>query len=151
MADKKHALVTGAIGGIRETYEVNVFGPISVTQAFLPLLKAAPAARIVMLSSSVGSLNIMSDKSHPFYAINELGYCSSKTALNAVVLAFAKELEGTPVKVNTADPGYTATDLNGHTMPSTVEQAAEIAFRLATLPPEGPTAGYFNEDGLLPW
>lgn len=139
------------VDSVRANYEVNVFGVIRVTQAFLPLLRAAPAARIVMVSSSVGSLAIMADPQHPFYQLNELGYATSKTALNAVMVAFAKELADTSIKVNAADPGHTSTDLNGHTGPRSVEQAAGVVVDLATLPGDGPNGGYFNERGPVPW
>jgi NAD(P)-dependent dehydrogenase (short-subunit alcohol dehydrogenase family) len=91
------------------------------------------------------------DASSPYYAFNILSYNSSKTALNGVTVAFAKALAPLGFKVNAACPGYTATDINGHSGPRTVEQGAEIAIRLATLPDDGPTAGFFNEDGPLPW
>ncbi|WP_183461796.1 SDR family oxidoreductase [Mesorhizobium huakuii] len=136
---------------IKDVYEVNVFGPIRTTQAFLPLLKAAPRANVVMVSSGLGSLGGLTDPANEFYAINILGYNSSKTALNAATVAFSKELAAADIKVNSADPGYTATDFNGHTGYRTVEQAAEIIVRLATLDENGPTGGYFYDEGPLPW
>lgn len=136
---------------IKAIYEVNVFGPIRVTQAFLPLLKASAAARVVMMSSGLGSLGTATNPDSPFYGTNYLGYNSSKSALNGVTVAFAKALGPLGIKVNAACPGYVATDLNGHSGYRTVEQGAEIAVRLATLDAAGPTAGYFNEDGPLPW
>ena len=99
---------------IKDVYEVNVFGPIRTTQAFLPLLKAAPRANVVMVSSGLGSLGGLTDPASEFYAINILGYNSSKTALNAATVAFSKEFAAAGIKVNSADPGYTATDFNGH-------------------------------------
>jgi NAD(P)-dependent dehydrogenase (short-subunit alcohol dehydrogenase family) len=80
-----------------------------------------------------------------------LGYGSSKTALNGITVAFAKELARQGVRVNAAAPGYTATDLNGHRGRRTVQQAVEIIVRLATLEAGGPTAGYFDDDGPVPW
>ncbi|MEP6496174.1 MAG: SDR family NAD(P)-dependent oxidoreductase [bacterium] len=139
------------VADIQATYDVNVFGPIRVTQAFLPLLLAAPAARIVMMSSYQASIGRALDVSAAGYSTNIMGYASSKTALNAITVAFAKELAPKGVKVNAAAPGYTATDLNGHRGRRTVQQAAEIAVRLATLDADGPTAGYFDDDGSLPW
>lgn len=139
------------LAAMKAVYEVNVFGPVRVTQAFLPLLKRSPAARIVMMSSGLGSLGLLSDPAGGFYDRNFLAYNSSKTALNAVTLAFAKELAPLGIKVNAADPGYTATDLNGHRGVRTVEQGAEIAVRLAMLGGDGPTAGYFNDEGAVPW
>ncbi len=136
---------------IRATYEVNVFGVIRVTQAFLPLLRKSPAGRIVMMSSGPGSIAAALDPASEFHAVNILGYNSSKTALNAITVAFAKDLAGAGIKVNAADPGYTATDLNRNSGHRTVEQAAEIAVRLATLPDDGPTGGFFNDEGEVPW
>ena len=136
---------------VKTIYETNVFGVIRVTQAFLPLLKASASARIVMVSSGLGSIGRGLDPASELSARNLLGYSSSKTALNAVTVAFAKELAPLGIKVNAADPGYTATDLNGHMGHRTVEQAAGIAVRLAMLDDDGPTAGFFNDEGPQPW
>jgi NAD(P)-dependent dehydrogenase (short-subunit alcohol dehydrogenase family) len=136
---------------LRHTYETNVFGPVAVTQALLPLLKKSRAGRIVNLSTGLGSLTQNNDPSYPFFAVKHLAYNSSKTALNAVTVQFAHELKDTPIKVNAADPGYTATDFNNHKGTRTVEQGAAIAVRLATLGPDGPTGGFFNDAGPLPW
>lgn len=139
------------VATIKAVYEVNVFGPVRTTQAFLPLLKAAPAPRIVMVSSGLASLTRLADPASEFYAFNLLSYNSSKTALNAITVAFAKELAAAGFKVNAADPGYTATDLNGNTGYRTVEQAAEVIIRLATLPADGPNAGFFDDQGPEAW
>lgn len=135
----------------RETYETNVFGMFSVTKAMLPLLRKSPAGRIVNMSSGLGSQTQLSDPNSPLYNFNAIAYNSSKAAVNALTLSFAKELRKTPIKVNAADPGYVATDINGNSGPRTVEQGASEPVRLATLPEDGPTGGYFNEDGPLPW
>ena len=136
---------------LRQTYETNVFGVFTVTKAFLPLLRKSQAGRIVNLSSGLGSLTQRSDPNWGYSAVNALAYCSSKTAVNGITVAFAKELKDTAIKVNAADPGYCATDLNGHSGPRTAIQGAGIAVRLATLPADGPTSGYFDEDGPVPW
>ncbi|RRI07863.1 SDR family NAD(P)-dependent oxidoreductase [Mesorhizobium tamadayense] len=136
------------IADIKATYDVNVFGPVRVTQALLPLLLASPAARIVMVSSYLGSIARAAGNGQ---SPNVMGYGSSKTALNAVTVAFARELAPRGIMVNAAAPGYTATDLNGHKGHRTVQQAAEIVVRLATLDAGGPTGGYFDENGPLPW
>jgi len=135
----------------RKVYEVNLFGPIRVTQAFMPLLKASKAGRIVMMSSELGSLQSLLDPENEFYAVNALGYNSSKSALNAATVSLAKAAEPFGIKVNAADPGYTATEMNGNSGYRTVEQAADVAVKLATLGEDGPTAGYFNHNGVLPW
>ncbi len=142
---------TMPLSAIQEVYNVNVFGPIRTTQAFLPLLRAAPHANIVMVSSGLGSFGWLSDPNNEFAAINILGYNSSKSALNAVMLSFAKELAASGIRVNAADPGYTKTDFNQHSGYRTVEQAAEVIVRLATLDRNGPTAGYFDDRGVIPW
>jgi NAD(P)-dependent dehydrogenase (short-subunit alcohol dehydrogenase family) len=136
---------------VRKVYDTNVFAPMRLIQVFLPLLKKSDAGRIVNVSSGLGSLALSSDPNGPYDAVNVLGYCTSKTALNAVTVQFAKELRGTTVKINAADPGYCATDLNGHSGPRTAEQGAIAAVRLATLPADGPSGKFFNEDGPVAW
>jgi hypothetical protein len=84
---------------------------------------------------------------HWFQALGLGAHQASKTALNAVAVAFARELAPQGIKVNAAAPGYTATDLNGHKGHRTVEQAAEVVVRLASLDADGPTAGYFSDEG----
>ncbi len=136
---------------LRRTYDTNVFGVVRVTQALLPLLRRSDAGRIVNLSSGLGSLTLNSDPSWSFASVKYLAYNSSKTAVNAITVQFAHELGGTPIKVNAADPGYVATDMNQHQGVRSVEQGAATPVRLATLPPDGPTGGYFNDDGPVPW
>lgn len=136
---------------LRRTYDTNVFGVFAVTKAMLPLLKKAEAGRIVNMSSGLGSLTQTSDPAWGFAGINLLAYNSSKSAVNALTVQFASELRETPIKVNAADPGYVATDLNDHRGHRTVAQGATAPVRLATLPADGPTGGYFDEDGLVPW
>ena len=139
------------IASVRAIYEVNVFGAIRATQAFLPLLRASGTPRIVMISSSLGSLAWASDFGAPMAQVNLLGYNSSKSALNAVTVAFAKELGPLGFKVNAGCPGYTATDLNQHQGHRTPEQGAAIGVRLATLPDDGPTGGFFDDAGVVAW
>lgn len=139
------------MAGLRETYETNVFGVVAVTNAMLPLLRKSPAGRIVNMSSELGSLDFALDPSHPYEVPNMLAYNSSKSAVNGLTVAYAKELKDTPIKVNAACPGYCATDLNDHQGLRTAEQGAAIAVRLATLDDDGPTAGYFRDEGPIPW
>ena len=137
---------------MRHIFATNVFGPIAVAQAFLPLLEKVPAPRIVNVSSSVGSLGLATDPASPIAQMGGLfGYAASKTALNAFTLRLANELRDKRFKVNAAGPGYVATDLNRHPGPRSVEQGADIIVRLATLPDDGPTGGFFDDAGRVPW
>ena len=155
------ALPTGTlVETLRTVYETNVFGVVEVTNAMLPLLRRAPAARIVHVSSEVGSISSMTDPGSPLWQLTSIPYPSSKTALNMITAMYAKELRDTPIKVNAANPGYCATDLNGNSGFRTAEQGAEVSVHLATLPEDGPSGvlwGHLiNEDGgdsygVLPW
>ncbi len=136
---------------LRQTYETNVFGVFNVTAAMLPLLKKSAAPRIVNVSSGLGSLAQNSDPDWEFAAIKPLAYNSSKAALNMMTVVFAAELKDSSIKVNAVDPGYTATDMNGHQGTQTVAQGATAAVRMATLADDGPTGGFFNEAGVVPW
>jgi len=136
---------------LRQTFDTNFFGVIAVTQAFLPLIKKSAAGRIVNVSSGLGSLTQNSDPSWEFYEAKPLAYNTSKTALNAFTVILAHELKDTNIKVNSADPGYTATDLNGNQGSKTVEQGASVITDLATLPHDGATGSYFDDQGVLPW
>jgi NAD(P)-dependent dehydrogenase (short-subunit alcohol dehydrogenase family) len=138
-------------GQLRQVYDTNVFGVVTVTNHLLPLLRRSAAGRIVNLSSGLGSLTLSSDPGSEFADYNLVTYQSSKTALNAVTLAYAKELRETGIKVNAADPGFTATDLNQHRGYRTVQQAAVIVVRLATLGAGGPTGTFQDENGVVPW
>jgi NAD(P)-dependent dehydrogenase (short-subunit alcohol dehydrogenase family) len=133
------------VADVRAMFEVNTLGPLRVTQAYLPLLHAAAAAWVVMMSSGLGSVAEAGDPAGLFWNVGYAGYCASKAALNMLTVKLAKELLASGIKVNAADPGFTATDLNGHTGPRTVEQAAAIAVELATLGFMGPTSGYFHD------
>jgi len=139
-----------SLNEVRAVFEANVFGVIAVTQAMLPLLRKAPAGRIVNVSSTSGSLTRNSDSANPHRKMFGT-YSSSKTALNAITLAFAADLESTGIKVNAACPGFTATDLNNFQGTRTVQQAAREPVRLALLDANGPTGTFSNEDGPVPW
>jgi NAD(P)-dependent dehydrogenase (short-subunit alcohol dehydrogenase family) len=140
-----------SVATVRENYETNVFGVIAVTNAMLPLLRRSPAARIVNVSSELGSLGQALDPSTPYFPVNLLPYNTSKTALNGVTVAYAKELLDSPIKVNAVTPGYCATDLNGHSGPRSAAEGAVIAVRLATVGADGPTGGFFSDEGPAPW
>jgi NAD(P)-dependent dehydrogenase (short-subunit alcohol dehydrogenase family) len=143
-------LSVASLDEVHTVFETNVFGIIAVTQALLPLLREAPAARIVNVASSGGSLTLNSDPTNPHRAMFGT-YSASKAAANAITVAFAAELEPAGIKVNAACPGFTATDLNNFGGTRTVEQAAREPLRLALIGPDGPTGTFSNEDGPLPW
>ena len=139
------------IDDIRAVFETNVFGVVAVTQALLPLLREAPSARIVNVSSSVGSLTLNSDPAYPYRPIFGPVYPASKTALNAMTVAMAAELEGTNIKVNAACPGYTKTNLNNYSGTQTLEEGAAEPVRLALIGADGPHGSFSNSAGPLPW
>src|SRR5580692_2050734 len=137
---------------MREVWDTNVFGVLAVYQAMLPLLRATPGARIVNVSSGVGSLTATSDPAFPYRAIFGPVYPASKTALNALTVAMALELEPQGIKVNAVSPGYTKTNLNGYSGTETVEQGAREAVRVALLGPDGPTGKFTRwENETIPW
>ncbi|WP_050614127.1 SDR family oxidoreductase [Bacillus testis] len=136
---------------LKSTYETNVFGVFSVTKAMLPLLRKSSSGRIVNLSSGLGSLTLNTDPKSEFYNVNTLAYNSSKTAVNALTVFFAKELSDSPIKINSVCPGFTATDLNGNSGYRSVDQAASIVVKLATINSDGPTGGFFDDNGVVPW
>lgn len=132
---------------LREIYEANVIGPFAVTQTLLPLLKASPAGRIVNHSSILGSLATVSGGVGDWATA---GYTSSKAALNMLTIVQSQNLKDTSIKVNAAHPGSVKTDMNPHG-DLTVVEGAQTAVRLATLPGDGPTGGFFHGDQSLPW
>jgi len=136
---------------IKATFEVNFFGPIRVTQAFVPLLKAAGNARIVMMGSGVGSLTLITDPTSIFSSVNFLDYTASKVALNAVTVSFAKELEPFGIKVNAVEPGHVRTDINDNTGVVTPDEGAATALNMALVGNDGPTGGFFGSHGRQPW
>ncbi|MFK0106275.1 SDR family oxidoreductase [Streptomyces sp. NPDC091217] len=138
------------VATVRTAVETNVIGVIRVTNAMLPLLRRSPSPRIVNVSSSVGSLTLQTTPGAETGPI-AVAYSPSKTFLNAVTVQYAKELQDTNILINAACPGYCATDLNGFRGHRTPEQGATVAIRLATLPDDGPTGGFFDEDGVVPW
>ena len=147
---KSNRASVASLDEVRAVYETNVFGVLAVTQAVLPLLREAPAGRIVNVSSGVGSLTLNSDPTFPYRAGFGVGYAASKTALNAITLSFAIELESTNIKVNAVSPGFTATALNNFEGTDTVEQGARNPVRVA-LEENGPTGTFTGPDGPLPW
>jgi NAD(P)-dependent dehydrogenase (short-subunit alcohol dehydrogenase family) len=136
---------------VQKVFDANFFGALRVTQAMLPLLRKSAAGRIVNVSSGLGSLTFNSDPSWSGYNWKLIGYNGSKAALNMLTVQLAYELRGTKIKVNSADPGYTKTDLNNNTGTQPVEVGAIEATRLALLDDDGPTGGSFSKDGPDPW
>jgi NAD(P)-dependent dehydrogenase (short-subunit alcohol dehydrogenase family) len=136
---------------VRRVLDVNFFGVLAVTQAMLPLMRNSASGRIVMFSSGLGSLTWNADPEWPFAAFKPLGYNGSKATLNMMTVQLAWELRDAPIKVNTVNPGYTATDLNGNRGTQTLEEGASEAFRQALAPDDAPTGGFFETGGVVPW
>jgi NAD(P)-dependent dehydrogenase (short-subunit alcohol dehydrogenase family) len=137
---------------IRAVFETNVFGVIAVTQAMLPLLREAPAARIVNVSSGAGSLTRNADPTHPGRSLFGPTYAASKTALNAMTPATAIELESTGIKVNAVSPGFIKTNLNNYAGTGTAEEGSREIVRAALLGPDGPTGAFTRwENATIPW
>ena len=136
---------------LERTFRTNFFGAVIVTQAMLPLLRKSSAGRIVNVSSGLGSLEKSADQNWEFTKYKDLAYSASKAALNMLTVQLAFELRDTGMKVNSAEPGFTATDLNQHRGYQTVEQGAAAAVRLALLSQDGPTGGFFSSAGRVPW
>jgi len=141
---------TADLAVVRTAVETNVIGVIRVTNAMLPLLRRSASPRIVNMSSTVGSLTRQTEPGGETGPI-AVAYSPSKTFLNAVTVQYAKELRDTNILINLGCPGFTATDLNGFRGVRTPEQGAAIAIHLATLPDDGPTGGFFDDDGPIPW
>ncbi len=135
---------------IRAAVETNVIGVVRVTNAMLPLLRRSPSPRVVQMSSTVGSLTLQTTPGADTGPVSG-AYSPSKTFLNAIVVRYAKELAGTNILMNAGCPGFVATDLNGFRGTRTPQQGAQVAIQLATLPDDGPTGGFFNDSGPLPW
>ncbi|WP_134119251.1 SDR family oxidoreductase [Kribbella kalugense] len=135
---------------VRAVVETNVIGVIRVTNAMLPMLRGSASPRIVNLSSSVGSLALQTAPDVDMGPA-PAAYLASKTFLNALTVQYAKELGDTNILVNSGCPGFTATDLNGFRGVRTPQQGAAIAIHLATLPDGGPTGGFFDDAGTVPW
>jgi NAD(P)-dependent dehydrogenase (short-subunit alcohol dehydrogenase family) len=134
---------------MRAVYETNVFGPVRVLHAFIPLLEKSAAPVIVNVSSGVGSLGLAADPEGPWGQSNFPVYASSKAALNMLTIRYAAAFPR--IRINSVDPGFTATDFNQHRGTQTVEQGAEAIVRYALLTDAGPTGGFFDANGIEPW
>ncbi|MEK6290405.1 MAG: SDR family oxidoreductase [Paraburkholderia tropica] len=135
----------------RRTFDTNLFGLVEVTQAFLPLLRRASAARIVNVSSILGSLGANLDPASTFYDFKIPAYNVAKAAVNAWTIHLAYELRDTPIKVNAAHPGFVKTDLHGVDAPLSPAEGARTSVRLAMLPEDGPSGGFFHGAQAQPW
>lgn len=139
------------VDAVESAVSTNFIGALRVAQAMLPLLRKSSAGRIVNISSGLGSLTFNSDPAWSGYDVKYIGYCASKAALNMLTVHMAYELRGTKIKVNSANPGYTKTDLNNNQGTQPVEVGAIEATRLALLDDDGPTGGSSSKDGPDPW
>src|SRR4029077_8680968 len=134
---------------MRMVYETNVFGPVRVLRAFIPLLEKSPAPVVVNVSSGVGSLNFAANPGSPWREANFPVYASSKAALNMLTIRYAAAFPR--MRINSVDPGFTATEFNDHRGTQTVEQGAEAIVRYALITSDGPTGGFFDSNGTEPW
>ncbi|ANZ20415.1 short-chain dehydrogenase/reductase SDR [Streptomyces noursei ATCC 11455] len=134
---------------MRQVFETNVFGMVRVSHAFLPLLRRSAAPVVVNVSSGLASLTRATTPDAPGYAYPGVAYPASKAAVNMITVQYAKAFPN--IRINAVEPGYTATDLNAHAGTQTVEEGAEIIVRMAQVTPDGPTGGYFDAAGPLPW
>jgi len=136
---------------LRDTFDANFFAVVELTQILLPLIRKSKAGRIVNVSSAQGSLSLLAPKGSPIYATKTFSYDASKSALNSFTLHLAHELQETPIKVNSIHPGWVRTDMGGPQAPLGLADGAKTSVRLATLPDDGPTGGYFHMGEALPW
>jgi NAD(P)-dependent dehydrogenase (short-subunit alcohol dehydrogenase family) len=147
-ADGPPSTVSSSV--VQRVMETNFFGTLAVTQAMLPLLREAPAPALSMCLADL-VLTMNGDPTWSFAGAKFLGYNTSNAALNMLTLQLAYEFRDTPMKVNSANPGYTATDMNGNQGKQTLEEGAAEPVRLALLPSDGPTGGFFETAGPHPW
>ena len=137
---------------VRAVWETNVFGVLAVYQAMLPLLRASSDARIINVSSAVGSLTANADPAGPYHTSFGPVYPASKAALNAMTLAMMVELESTGIKVNLVSPGFTKTNLNGYEGTQSLEEGSREIVRVAMLGPDGPSGTFTRwENAPIPW
>jgi len=149
---KKTVASKVSLDEVRAVWETNVFGVLAVYQAMLPLLRESSDARIVNVSSGVGSLATNADKEFHYRKMYGPVYPASKAALNAVTLAMMIELEDTAIKINLVSPGFTKTALNGFAGTESLEDGSREVVRVALLGPHGPTNTFTRwEDTAIPW
>jgi len=139
------------IDAVSRTLETNFVGALAVAQAMLPLIRKSAAGRIVNVSSELGSITGFGDPNWKFAAVKRIGYCASKAAMNMMTAQLAAELRDTKIKVNSVNPGYTATDLNHHQGSQTIEEGSAETIRAALIGDDGPTGQFLETGGTLPW
>ena len=137
------------VDDMRKVYETNVFGPLRLLHAFIPLLERSPAPVVVNVSSGLGSLGLASDPAGPWSEANYPVYASSKAALNMLTIRYAAAFP--TMRINSVDPGFTSTDFNEHRGTQTVEEGAEVIVQFALITPDGPTGGFFDRSGSETW
>ena len=152
---------TGDLGGekasesteevLKSVFETNFFAPVLLTQALLPLLKKSSGARIVNMSSILGSQTLHADPNSPIYNFKALSYDASKAALNSFTIHLAYELRETKIKVNSAHPGWVKTDMGTDAAPMEIPEGAKTGVALALLAEDGPNGGFFHMGEPLPW
>lgn len=143
--------ITASEDELRKTFETNFFATVFLTQKLLPLIRKSSAGRIVNLSSILGSLTLHSDPKSPIYSGKAFAYDASKTALNAFTVHLAAALKDTPIKVNSAHPGWVKTDMGGPAAMLEVSEGGKTSVALATLPADGPTGAFIHLGQTLPW
>lgn len=134
---------------VQRVYDTNVLGPLRVSQAFIPILARSSAPVIVNVSSGLGSHAVTSEPNRVEHRIISLAYCSSKAALNMLTAQYAKAYP--QIRINAVDPGYTATDLNNHGGPQTVQEGTDAIVAMAKIAPDGPTGSFSDRHGPVPW
>lgn len=138
------------IEAVKKTMQTNFVGTVAVTQAMIPLLQVAGKAQIINVSSELGCISQQTNPNWKYAPVKVLAYCASKAALNMLSVQLAYEFRDGSIAVNSVNPGYTATDLNGHSGPQTVEEGSAEIVRVALLDP--PLTGKFLETGgEIPW
>ena len=136
---------------IRQTFNTNFFALVELTQGLLPLILKSPNGRIVNMSSTEGSLTLHADPNSPIYDSKPFAYDASKAAVNSFTVHLAHELRNTPVKVNSAHPGWVKTELGGEGAMMDIAEGAKTGVQLATLPDDGPSGGFFHLGQPVPW
>ncbi|WP_286857328.1 SDR family oxidoreductase [Sphingobacterium sp. UBA7625] len=142
---------TVPIQTLRNTFDINYFGTVELTQSLLPLIKKSKAGRIVNISSVSGSFAAHLDESHWIYALKPYAYSASKTALNQFTVFLANALRETNIKVNAASPGWVQTSIGSEQAPLTPEEGAKTGVSLALLDEDGPTGTFSQAGEPLPW